>query len=99
MTATLPAVFEYCPQARRPCAMEDGQCGFCSTDHKLMSQLPARTRKVLRLLADGYALKAAAGHMHIDYNTCSSVVRDARLMTGARTTEQLMAMLGREGSL
>lgn len=100
MPATLVAVpTEYCPSARMEAYFEDGKCTFCHTDHKLASKLTRSQRQVLRLLASGYTPKQIGAQLALNYNNLHSQMREARLICGAKTQEQLVAMLAREGSV
>jgi hypothetical protein len=92
--------YRYCPQARQECVWNGSSCDFCGTDHMPMwGRLNAFQRKLILLMAQGYALKAAANHMHVNYNNAAARLRDARLAVGAKTNEQMMVVLTREGSL
>ena len=90
---------EYCPSARSESFMKNGTCQFCFTDHKLASKLTREQRQILRLLANGQTMKQVSAQLHVNYNTVSHRLRDARLMLDAKTTEHMIALLAREGSI
>lgn len=90
---------EYCPQARAETFFENGKCRFCHTDHKLASKLTRTQRQVLSLLARGHTPKQIGAQLALNYNNLHSQMREARLICGAKTQEQLVAMLAREGSV
>lgn len=90
---------EFCPVARQHAIFEGGKCSFCHTDHKLASKLTKIQRQTLRLLANGNTPKQIGAQMGLNYNTLHHQWRDARLILGAKTTEHLVALLAREGSI
>jgi DNA-binding CsgD family transcriptional regulator len=90
--------WEYCPDAHADALMVNGVCRFCRGNHKLAARLTKQQRQAVRLLANGNTLKQTAAQLGANYNTLSGDLREARLMVNARTTEQLVALLAREGS-
>jgi len=90
---------EYCPSARAETFMLKGLCQFCFTNHTLAAKLTREQRQILRLLANGQTMKQVSAQLHVNYNTVSHRLRDARLMLDAKTTEHMIAVLAREGSI
>lgn len=100
MTALRAEIYtEFCPEARADAIFDGGKCRYCHTDHKVASKLTRSQRQTLRLLAHGHTRQQIAAQLATNYNTLNHQWRDARLIAGAKTTEQLIAMLAREGSV
>lgn len=103
MTALVEQTTEFCPHAKSWAYLDaNGVCGFCNLVHsrpKLADRISKMQLEAFTKLAGGMVPKEVAADFGMNRNTLMGHVRDARLALGARTTEQAIAMLAREGSL